>query len=167
MDGSRLLVLSTTQLWHTDAVRGPSIPSSPVMTVFLEIRPFFVMAGLDPAIQFWRGASPLSSRPDLLDPGAHAGTMPQTLEASLSVLDLDRLRAAPLCRDPFDFVVVDGFLRGDAVAPLVADFPKICRHGSFPLDGVEYGPAFAGLAAALTGPELRSAIEDKFGLDLT
>src|SRR5260370_22859910 len=29
MDGSRLLVLSTTQLWHTDAVRGPSTPSSP------------------------------------------------------------------------------------------------------------------------------------------
>jgi hypothetical protein len=29
MDGSRLLALSTTQLWHTDAVRGPSTPSSP------------------------------------------------------------------------------------------------------------------------------------------
>src|SRR5260370_20976660 len=29
MDGSRLLVLSTTQLWHTDAVRGPPTPSSP------------------------------------------------------------------------------------------------------------------------------------------
>src|ERR1700746_2925574 len=29
MDGSRLLALSTTQLWHIDAVRGPSTPSSP------------------------------------------------------------------------------------------------------------------------------------------
>jgi len=87
-------------------------------------------------------------------------------ETSLSVLDLDRLRAAPLNRDPFDFVVVEEFVRRDAVASLVADFPQIRGHGSYPVESLEYGSAFAQLVAALTGAELRRAIEEKFGIDL-
>src|SRR5437016_4312758 len=43
------------------------------------------------------------------------------------ILDLERLRAAPLQRDPFDFVVVDNFLRADDVPALIADFPAV--HG--------------------------------------
>jgi hypothetical protein len=82
------------------------------------------------------------------------------------MLELDRLRAAPLIRDPFDFVVVEEFVRREALAAVVADFPEISRPGSFPVDMVEYGPAFAGLLAALTGAELRLAIETKFGVDL-
>jgi len=76
------------------------------------------------------------------------------------------LRAAPLNRDPFDFVVVEEFLRRDAVASLVADFPQIRGHGSYPVESLEYGSAFAQLVAALTGAELRRAIEEKFGIDL-
>jgi SM-20-related protein len=88
-------------------------------------------------------------------------------ENNLSILDLDGLRAAPLVRDPFDFIVVEQFLRADALAPLLADFPKIRRRGSFPVESVEYGPDFAGLVAALTGSPLRNAIEEKFGIDLS
>ena len=84
----------------------------------------------------------------------------------LRVLDLDRLRAAPLNRDPFDFVVVEQFLRVGALPSLIAGFPEIRRHGSYPVESLEYGPAFARLVAALTGPVLRQAIEDKFGIDL-
>jgi SM-20-related protein len=76
------------------------------------------------------------------------------------------LRAAPLNRDPFDFVVVEEFVRRDAVASLVADFPQIRGHGSYPVESLEYGSAFAQLVAALTGAELRRAIEEKFGIDL-
>ena len=76
------------------------------------------------------------------------------------------MRAAPLNRDPFDFVVVEEFLRRDAVASLVADFPQIRGHGSYPVESLEYGSAFAQLVAALTGAELRRAIEEKFGIDL-
>jgi SM-20-related protein len=83
------------------------------------------------------------------------------------VLDLDRLRAAPLCRDPFDFVVVEEFVRGAALPSLIVDFPKIGRHGSFPVDSLEHGPVFARLVAALTGAALRRAIEEKFGIDLS
>jgi SM-20-related protein len=90
-----------------------------------------------------------------------------TLEDLLSVLDLDRLRAAPLVHDPFEFVVVEQFLRRDVLASLVGDFPQIRGHGSYPVESLEYGPGFARLVAALTGAELRRAIEEKFGIDLS
>jgi hypothetical protein len=85
----------------------------------------------------------------------------------LSLLDLDRLRAAPLSRDPFDFVVVENFVRLQYLSAAVADFPPLGKHGSFPLHGQRYGAAFARLAAELEGDDLRRAIEDKFALDLS
>jgi hypothetical protein len=88
------------------------------------------------------------------------------MEGRLSVLDIDRLRAAPLVRDPFDFVVVEEFLRRDLLASLLAEFPRIRGHGSYPIESLEYGSAFARLVVALRGAELRRAIEEKFGIDL-
>ena len=88
------------------------------------------------------------------------------MENPLSVLDLDRLRAAPLVSDPFDFVVVEEFVRRDVLASLVADFPQICGSGSYPIECLEYGSVFACLVAGLTGAELRRAIEEKFAVDL-
>jgi SM-20-related protein len=79
---------------------------------------------------------------------------------------LDRLRAAPLCREPFDFVVVEDFVRRDALTLAIADFPQITDHGSYPVDSLNYGPSFARLLSALTGPLLREAIAEKFGVDL-
>ncbi len=84
----------------------------------------------------------------------------------MTLLELDRLREAPLCRDPFDYVVVEEFVRGDELSPLVTDFPNVPGHGSFPVESLACGPAFSRLVAALTGPGLRSAVEEKFGLDL-
>ncbi len=86
---------------------------------------------------------------------------------SLSILDLDRLRAAPLNRDPFDFIVVEQFLRVGALPSLIADFPAIRQHGSFPVESLDYGPGFARLVADLTGSAIREAIEEKFGVDLS
>jgi len=85
----------------------------------------------------------------------------------LSILDLDRLRAASLNHDPFDFIIVEQFLCASEQPSVFEDFPDICRHGSFPVEELDYGPSFARLVAALTGPELRNAIEDKFGIDLS
>jgi len=82
------------------------------------------------------------------------------------MLDLDRLHAAPLERDPFDFVVVENFIVGDDLAKVVADFPPIRGSGSYPIECLEYGPVFGQLVAALTGPELGRAISDKFAIDL-
>src|SRR5438445_11726173 len=88
------------------------------------------------------------------------------MEAVLSLLDLERLRASPLQRDPFDYVIVENFLPADETPELIADFPRLGGHGSFPLAKETCGAAFARLAAELEGEELRQAIEDKFAIDL-
>jgi len=82
------------------------------------------------------------------------------------ILDLERLRAAPLIRDPFDFVVVEEFVVPDALPRLIADFPAVRGHGSYPLPTLSYGAGFAALAAALEGEALRAAIAEKFAIDL-
>jgi hypothetical protein len=82
------------------------------------------------------------------------------------VLDLDRLRTAPLCRDPFDFIVVEDFVHRDQLLLAVSDFPKIHGHGSFPVDVLDCGPHFSRLVTALTGSALRHAVEEKFEIDL-
>jgi SM-20-related protein len=85
----------------------------------------------------------------------------------LALLDLERLQAAPLCRDPFDFVIVENFVRAEHLPALIADFPPVRRHGSFPLGALSPGAGFARFAAELEGEDLRRAIEEKFAIDLT
>jgi len=64
-------------------------------------------------------------------------------------------------------VVVEDFIRRDALAALDADFPAIRGSGSYPVESLECGPAFRDLVAVLTGPELAGAIGEKFALDLS
>jgi SM-20-related protein len=82
------------------------------------------------------------------------------------ILDLELLRATPLQRDPFDFVIVDNFVGPEHWPALHADFPPVRKHGSFPLPGVSCGPAFVRLADELEGEALRHAIAEKFAIDL-
>lgn len=84
----------------------------------------------------------------------------------MTVLDLERLRAAPLHRDPFDFVIVDDFVRPEHLPALFADFPPVRGHGSFPLGALTVGEAFDRLAGELEGAALRREIEEKFAIDL-
>lgn len=81
-------------------------------------------------------------------------------------IDLAALAATPAAHEPFDHVVVPGFVPPAALAAVNADFPPIAEAGSFPAGALAYGPAFAGLLAALEGGELRRALEAKFGLEL-
>jgi SM-20-related protein len=84
----------------------------------------------------------------------------------LTICDLERLQGTPLERDPFDFVVVEDFISGTALAAVVADFPRVPGAGSYPIETLKYGPAFTQLVIELTGPELGRAISDKFAIDL-
>jgi SM-20-related protein len=84
----------------------------------------------------------------------------------VTVLDLERLGAAPLEHDPFDFVIVDDFIRPEQLPAILDDFPAIRRHGSFPLAAPDRGGAFGRFAAELEGEPLRHAIEEKFAIDL-
>ncbi len=69
-------------------------------------------------------------------------------------------------RDPFDFVVVEGFLSAAWREELLAGFPRLRRGGSFPAAALPIGPSFARLFALLEGEELRAAIAEKFAIDL-
>jgi hypothetical protein len=87
-------------------------------------------------------------------------------DASTAALDLERFEATPLQRAPFDFLIVPGFLKAAGLPAVERDFPKIDKGGSFPAGSLACGPAFTALLAALQGPEVTAAFEQKFGIDL-
>ena len=84
----------------------------------------------------------------------------------MTFLDLARLRENPLQRDPFEFVVVENFLRDDALPALVEAFPQVAGHGSYPLTTVPSNPLFERLVAELEGEAMRKAVEEKFAVNL-
>jgi SM-20-related protein len=84
----------------------------------------------------------------------------------MGFLDFDRLQAAPLHRDPFEFVVVEDFLRAETLPALVEAFPGITGHGSYPLPTLQCSNLFERLAEELEGDSMRRAVADKFAIDL-
>jgi SM-20-related protein len=84
----------------------------------------------------------------------------------LSIINLDALRDTPLHDDPFPYVVVENFLRPEYAADVNRDFPEIRSRGSFPLKELKSGGAFRRLTEELESQALKSAIEEKFALDL-
>jgi len=87
-------------------------------------------------------------------------------EKMSSCLKLEALRATPLIKEPFEHLIVPGFIAQDTFAEINADYPKISARGSFPVDEVTFGPAFQRLLDELEGDEFREAFEEKFGIDL-
>ena len=85
----------------------------------------------------------------------------------MGALDLAAFRATPLVREPFDYLVLPGFVKPEACAAINASYPEIKRPGSFPLTELTYGPAFANLVDELNGEEMRAAFQEKFGIDLS
>jgi hypothetical protein len=85
----------------------------------------------------------------------------------LRYLDLDAFNAVPLASEPFQHMVVPGFVRPEACAEINRDYPRIAESGSFPADGLSYGPAFRELLDELASEPFRKAFEDKFDLDLS
>jgi len=84
----------------------------------------------------------------------------------LSTVDLDVFRQAPLQNDPYDYLVVPGFIQAFAREQINADYPQVSGPGSFPLSEVRYGSAFAQLIEELNSSAFRKAFEEKFGMSL-
>jgi len=94
--------------------------------------------------------------------------LPQVLSATTpAMLNLDALARAPLHTEPFEYFLVNDVVHPEGKAAIVADFPAIDRHGSFPLSTLRYGPAFAQLASELFSNEFAAAVGQKFSMDLT
>jgi hypothetical protein len=85
---------------------------------------------------------------------------------SLRCLDLDAFRATPRVGEPFEYLVVPGFVRADACVRINADYPDISQRGSFPVAQLTYGRAFQEFLDELESDEFREAFEEKFGIDL-
>jgi hypothetical protein len=85
---------------------------------------------------------------------------------STEILDLEKLRAQPVVRDPFPFVVVSGMLKPGAIKKLSHDFPAIGDGGVYPVNVLPLGPSMRKLVEEISGPEFRKVVEEKFGLEL-
>jgi hypothetical protein len=85
----------------------------------------------------------------------------------MDVLDLAAFRAAPLNREPFDYVILPGFVRSEACETINGDYPAIDTPGSYPLGQLAYGPGFQALIDGLESESMRAAFAEKFDIDLT
>jgi hypothetical protein len=84
-----------------------------------------------------------------------------------AALDTDALANTPCGHDPYDYVIVPGFVRAAALPAIHETYPEINQPGSFPYQSLAYGDAFSSLLDELQGPEMRAAIEKVFDVDLT
>ncbi len=83
------------------------------------------------------------------------------------MLNLAKLAAAEVHREPFEFLLVDDVLTDDCKQGIVADFPQIDKKGSFPLSRLTYGSSFKQLTDELLGPDFGAAVAQRFGLNLS
>lgn len=85
---------------------------------------------------------------------------------ALRYLNMEALKAAPLAMEPFQYLVVPGFVRPEASGEINRDYPKIAEPGSFSVAQLSYGSNFRELLDEMASDEFRRAFERKFGLDL-
>jgi hypothetical protein len=90
----------------------------------------------------------------------------RTQPGSMSTFDVDAFHATPLQRKPFDYLVVPGFIRPDALAALNRDYPQIDAPGNMAADNLDCGPAFAQLLATLQSQPFADLVGEKFDVDL-
>lgn len=81
-------------------------------------------------------------------------------------LNLDRLRATKLESDPYQHVIVPGFLSAESLRRINDTYPRIERGGSYPIESLEAGMTIKEVIDELDGPEFQAIIEDKFAIDL-
>jgi hypothetical protein len=82
-------------------------------------------------------------------------------------LDLEGFEATAVQRAPFDFLIVPGLLKRDALGEIERDCPAIASGGSFPSTSLSCGPAFDALLEELQGPTVTRSFAAKFGIDLS
>jgi len=84
----------------------------------------------------------------------------------MSMIHLKALRDAPLQRDPFDFLVAPGFLDGETLQRVNADYPAIDTAANHALENLSYGPAFGELMRELQEQPFAEVLGEKFGMEL-
>ncbi|MGE4480483.1 2OG-Fe(II) oxygenase [Acidocella sp.] len=85
----------------------------------------------------------------------------------MDVADFSALDAAPVSAEPFPHILLERFIKPEALQSVVADLPPMKGRGSFPIEALKLGPAAKAAIAALEGAQFRAIVAAKFGLDLT
>ena len=84
----------------------------------------------------------------------------------MSLINLDALRTTQLQPDPFDYLVVPGFIDVDALARINRDYPAIDTAANHVLENLTYGSAFESLMEELRGPSFATLLGEKFDMEL-
>ena len=84
----------------------------------------------------------------------------------MDVADFNALSAAPVSAEPFPHILLERFIKPEALPAVVADLPAMKARGSFPIGALKLGPAAKAAIAALEGPAFRAIVAEKFGLEL-
>ena len=82
------------------------------------------------------------------------------------MLELDAFSNERLRTDPYPYLVVPGFVQGEALESVLRDFPDIQHPGSIPISEVSGGEAYQALLAELQGDAFRRVVAEKFGFSL-
>jgi SM-20-related protein len=85
----------------------------------------------------------------------------------MQIFDIERFRATPLSREPYEHLVIPGFVTKEALEKINSEYPRIDHAGSYPLESLQFGPAFQAMVDALESAEFRKAFEEKFEVDLS
>ncbi len=82
------------------------------------------------------------------------------------MLELDAFSNERLRTDPYPYLVVPGFVQGEALESVLQDFPDIQHPGSIPISEVSGGAAYQALLAELQSDAFRRVVADKFDISL-
>jgi disulfide oxidoreductase YuzD len=85
---------------------------------------------------------------------------------TLSVLNPDAVRNAPLSKDPYSFFLGSGILKEDAIPELKRDFPNITKPGYLTVDEVDLKGKFKTLIDEIESDEFSTVLSEKFGINL-
>jgi SM-20-related protein len=81
-------------------------------------------------------------------------------------LDIEKFNATPATREPYEFIVVENFLKSDKLPDVLKNYPEVPGPGSHPPSELQIEGDFKGLMAELEAPEFRKAIEAKLNINL-
>jgi len=82
------------------------------------------------------------------------------------MLELETFSNERLRTDPYPYIVVPGFVQGEALSAVLKDFPEIQHPGSIPISEVSGGEAYESLLTEMQSDEFRRVVADKFGFSL-
>jgi len=96
---------------------------------------------------------------------ANNGPMGSPL-TELSSLEMGKLIGATVETDPFEHLVVPGFLDPSRESEVVRDFPAMRSPGSFPINKLSCGPSLLAIISELTSGPFPKVLGEKLGMDL-